>query len=106
MTLHWAVYLLVCAIIWAIDQAWMARRRRVQTPAKTSRGIARDITGKPFPDIRNQRDDGDETSVPEGLGVARPPCVHRATHSPTTPLAYLPDEEWQFWTDVIQGASR
>ena len=34
--LRWVVYLAVCAIVWAIDQALTARRARVQTSAQPS----------------------------------------------------------------------
>lgn len=52
---------------------------------------------------RYQRDEGDETDiVPEGLG----PTIVRRHHSPTTPLAYLEEQEWQLWTSVIAESAR
>jgi len=74
-------------------------------------------------DALAQRDEGDEDPekdiATEGLGTDRPvplwhwgrrsdgrPFVRRAWPSWTTPLAYLPETEWQLWTSVIAESAR
>lgn len=44
-------------------------------------------------------------AVPEGLGATRP-SPHALVPRHTVHLAYLPQDEWQLWTSVIQESAR
>ena len=51
-----------------------------------------------------QRDPGDETSVPEDLGIARPPLRRRVHPSRTTPLELMPRAERELWREALKAS--
>lgn len=114
--LTWVVLVVVALLVVLVCWPFMRPPRRG----------ALDITGKPFPDIRDyQRDEGDESKdiATEGLGWNVPlgdlaydriqvrrsdrrvekhhPLGHRTTH-----LAYLHQDEWNLWRPITLAVRR
>ena len=95
-------------LVFGADRLQRTVRQRL-TAWRLRKGWVRDASGTPRPLTVGtlnvqlyQQDEGDETPAPEGLG----PRIRARRHSPTTPLAYLEESDWQLWTDVIARAGR
>lgn len=105
------VFAVVAAALVALGVVWLIQRWRAVAVVPRA--------ADPDPTSSQHDEDPAQDLVTEGLGTDRPvplwhwgrredgrPFVSRAWPSWTTPLAYLPETEWQLWTSVIAESAR
>ena len=121
------VFAIIACALMAFGVVWLVERWRAVAVMPRDAGfdlIAKlqscGLADRPGIDPRDYGDEDPEQDIAtEGLGTDRPvptwhwgraadgrPFIRRAWPSWTTPLAYLPESEWQLWTSVIAESAR